>query len=105
MGACDYVLARATNGKFTITAQNVACGSTGVTCTKSVTVRAGAISIKLMRGSTIQVRKGEEKKQFRMCLVINSYIYIYIYIYIYYMSDEGKRITNNFVYSSGAKMG
>eukprot|EP00058_Branchiostoma_floridae_P011265 XP_002596753.1 hypothetical protein BRAFLDRAFT_73747 [Branchiostoma floridae] len=38
-GDCSYVLAKeAVNNSFTVTAENVPCGSSGVTCTKSVTV-------------------------------------------------------------------
>ncbi|CAG5895700.1 unnamed protein product [Menidia menidia] len=34
LGDCQYVLARETSGLFSVTAENVPCGSTGVTCTK-----------------------------------------------------------------------
>lgn len=40
-GSCSYVLARERRGLFSVTAENVPCGSTGVTCTKSVYVTVG----------------------------------------------------------------
>ena len=52
MGSCNYVLARDRGGAFAITAENVPCGSTGVTCTKSVNVVSYGTSIHL-----VQVRK------------------------------------------------
>ena len=33
-GSCSYILASHIDGDFLVTAENVACGSTGVTCTK-----------------------------------------------------------------------
>nr|XP_045582104.1 hemocytin-like isoform X3 [Procambarus clarkii] len=43
-GACDYILAKGSHtnkGHFDITVQNVACGTDGVTCAKSLTLRLG----------------------------------------------------------------
>lgn len=50
LGDCQYVLARETSGLFSVTAENVPCGSTGVTCTKSVTLSLGNTVIHLLRG-------------------------------------------------------
>lgn len=50
LGDCQYVLARETSGLFSVTAENVPCGSTGVTCTKSVTLSLGNTIIHLLRG-------------------------------------------------------
>lgn len=51
LGDCQYVLARETSGLFSVTAENVPCGSTGVTCTKSVSLSLGNTIIHLLRGS------------------------------------------------------
>lgn len=50
LGDCQYVLARETSGLFSVMAENVPCGSTGVTCTKSVTLSLGNTIIHLLRG-------------------------------------------------------
>lgn len=50
LGDCQYVLARETGGLFSVMAENVPCGSTGVTCTKSVTLSLGNTVIHLLRG-------------------------------------------------------
>lgn len=50
LGDCQYVLARETSGLFSVVAENVPCGSTGVTCTKSVTLSLGNTVIHLLRG-------------------------------------------------------
>lgn len=55
LGDCQYVLARETSGLFSVTAENVPCGSTGVTCTKSVTLSLGNTIIHLLRGKGGQV--------------------------------------------------
>lgn len=53
LGDCQYVLARETSGSFSVTAENVPCGSTGVTCTKSVTLSLGNTVIHLLRGRSV----------------------------------------------------
>ncbi|KAM6977691.1 SCO-spondin [Aplochiton taeniatus] len=55
LGDCQYVLAREASGLFTVTAENVPCGSTGVTCTKSVTLSLGNTVIHLLRGKAVTV--------------------------------------------------
>ncbi|CAL8292204.1 unnamed protein product [Lota lota] len=55
LGDCQYVLARETDGLFSVTAENVPCGSTGVTCTKSVTLSLGNTVIHLLRGKAVTV--------------------------------------------------
>nr|XP_054607227.1 SCO-spondin-like [Nothobranchius furzeri] len=55
LGDCQYVLVRETSGLFSVTAENVPCGSTGVTCTKSVTVNLGNTVIHLLRGKAVTV--------------------------------------------------
>ncbi|XP_029005418.1 SCO-spondin [Betta splendens] len=55
LGDCQYVLAREAGGLFSVTAENVPCGSTGVTCTKSVTLSLGNTVIHLLRGKAATV--------------------------------------------------
>uniref|UniRef100_A0A665VKH1 SCO-spondin n=1 Tax=Echeneis naucrates TaxID=173247 RepID=A0A665VKH1_ECHNA len=55
LGDCQYVLAMETSGLFSVTAENVPCGSTGVTCTKSVTLSLGNTIIHLLRGKAVTV--------------------------------------------------
>ncbi|XP_061570036.1 SCO-spondin [Cololabis saira] len=55
LGDCQYVLARESSGLFSVTAENVPCGSTGVTCTKSVTLSLGHTVIHLLRGKAVTV--------------------------------------------------
>ncbi|KAI3355049.1 hypothetical protein L3Q82_017927, partial [Scortum barcoo] len=55
LGDCQYVLARETGGLFSVVAENVPCGSTGVTCTKSVTLSLGNTVIHLLRGKAVTV--------------------------------------------------
>lgn len=58
-GACDYVLAKASLSNvesFVVSVKNVACGTTGVTCSKSVTLAVGEgarESITMTRGKTL----------------------------------------------------
>lgn len=49
-GDCEYLLARETTGLFTVTAENVPCGTSGVTCTKSVVVVMGNTVVHMLRG-------------------------------------------------------
>ncbi|XP_043922260.1 SCO-spondin-like [Protopterus annectens] len=55
LGDCEYILAHESNGLFTITAENVPCGTGGVTCTKSVLVTIGNTVIHMMRGKDVTV--------------------------------------------------
>ncbi|XP_028403857.1 mucin-2-like isoform X2 [Dendronephthya gigantea] len=54
-GACDYTLVQdecgGELGSFRVQAENVPCGSTGITCTKSITITLNDTQIKLVRGS------------------------------------------------------
>ncbi|CAH1263783.1 MUC5AC [Branchiostoma lanceolatum] len=55
-GDCSYVLAKeAVNNSFTVTAENVPCGSTGVTCTKSVAVIIDGTEILMSAGRVVRV--------------------------------------------------
>ena len=38
MGSCTYTLVEQFYGDFTVDAENVPCGTSGVTCTKSITI-------------------------------------------------------------------
>ncbi|KAI4898140.1 hypothetical protein NFI96_015403, partial [Prochilodus magdalenae] len=55
LGDCEYILAQETSGLFSVSAENVPCGSTGVTCTKSVTLTVGNTAIHLLRGKAVTV--------------------------------------------------
>ena len=54
MGACSYTLVNVP-GVFDVTVENVPCGSTGVTCTKSVTVTIASIKIHLVRDKDLVI--------------------------------------------------
>lgn len=53
LGDCEYVLVRENSGAFTVTAENVPCGTSGTTCTKSVVVLIGSMTVHLLRGKTV----------------------------------------------------
>ena len=55
MGACSYILVHEKTNKFTITAENVPCGSAGVTCTKSISVEGFNMHYKLIEVSLVCV--------------------------------------------------
>lgn len=55
MGQCNYILAKEKSGLFSITSENVPCGSTGITCTKSVTASVSGVKFHLVQGSSIRV--------------------------------------------------
>ncbi|KAM4544149.1 SCO-spondin [Fundulus diaphanus] len=55
LGDCQYVLAQENSGLFSVMAENVPCGSTGVTCTKSVTLSLANTVIHLLRGKAVTV--------------------------------------------------
>lgn len=50
-GGCEYILVRSKGSRnFSVLAENVACGSTGSTCTKIVTINLNKLKIKLIKG-------------------------------------------------------
>nr|XP_014342845.1 PREDICTED: SCO-spondin [Latimeria chalumnae] len=55
LGDCEYVLVRESSGLFTITIENVPCGTSSVTCTKSVIVGLGNTIIHMLRGKGVTV--------------------------------------------------
>ncbi|KAM9306065.1 SCO-spondin-like, partial [Gastrophryne carolinensis] len=55
LGDCQYVLTREDHGLFTVTTENVPCGTSGITCTKSVVVTIGNTIIHLLRGKEVTV--------------------------------------------------
>lgn len=59
-GACDYTLVQDecgnASGTFRIQAENIPCGSTGVTCTKSITITLNDTQITMVRGSQPTVK-------------------------------------------------
>ncbi|XP_062426817.1 LOW QUALITY PROTEIN: SCO-spondin-like [Rhea pennata] len=54
-GDCEYVLAREAGGLFSVTAENVPCGTGAVTCTKSVVVVLGSTVVHMLRGREVTV--------------------------------------------------
>ncbi|XP_004594559.2 SCO-spondin [Ochotona princeps] len=54
-GACEYLLVREASGRFSISAQNLPCGASGLTCTKSLTVRLESTIVHLLRGRAVMV--------------------------------------------------
>ena len=54
-GACEYILVQDEcgdePGSFRVQAENVPCGSTGITCTKSITITLDDAVIHLIKGS------------------------------------------------------
>uniref|UniRef100_H9GNM8 SCO-spondin n=1 Tax=Anolis carolinensis TaxID=28377 RepID=H9GNM8_ANOCA len=55
LGDCEYILVRESSGAFVVTAENVPCGTSGTTCTKSVVVLIGNTVIHLLRGKDVTV--------------------------------------------------
>ena len=49
-GVCSYILSRAKDRSFQIITENVKCGSTDVSCTKSVQISIRGQEINLVRG-------------------------------------------------------
>ncbi|CAF1170552.1 unnamed protein product, partial [Didymodactylos carnosus] len=52
-GNCQYYLAKEINNLFSVLAENVPCGTTGVTCTKSIIIDYKGASIDLVRGRNV----------------------------------------------------
>jgi hypothetical protein len=52
-GNCQYYLAKEINNTFMILAENVPCGSTGVTCTKNIIIDYLGSTIDLQRGRNV----------------------------------------------------
>uniref|UniRef100_A0ABM5GM22 SCO-spondin n=1 Tax=Pogona vitticeps TaxID=103695 RepID=A0ABM5GM22_9SAUR len=55
LGDCEYILVHEKNGAFTVTVENVPCGASGTTCTKSVVVVLGNTVVHLLRGKDVMV--------------------------------------------------
>ncbi|XP_072324712.1 LOW QUALITY PROTEIN: SCO-spondin [Scyliorhinus torazame] len=55
LGDCDYVLVEEHRNLFTVTAENVPCGTSRVTCTKSVVVIIGNTIIHLLKGKDVMI--------------------------------------------------
>ncbi|XP_006812370.1 BMP-binding endothelial regulator protein-like, partial [Saccoglossus kowalevskii] len=55
MGECNYLLTEEISGAFAVTAENVPCGTNGITCTKSVNVDIGSVKIHLLRYKEVTV--------------------------------------------------
>ncbi|KAI4585199.1 hypothetical protein MJG53_006733 [Ovis ammon polii x Ovis aries] len=55
-GACEYLLVREASGQFTVSAQNLPCGASGLTCTKALTVRLQGTIVHMLRGTRVLVQ-------------------------------------------------
>lgn len=49
-GACEYLLVREASGQFTVSAQNLPCRASGLTCTKALTVQLQSTVVHMLRG-------------------------------------------------------
>lgn len=49
-GACEYLLMREAGGQFTVSAQNLPCGASGLTCTKVLTMWLQSTVVHMLRG-------------------------------------------------------
>lgn len=50
-GSCEYILVRQRDAKgFCVTAENVPCGTTGITCTRSVKITVNGVHVNLIQG-------------------------------------------------------
>ena len=49
-GACECLLVREASGCFTVSAQDLPCGASGLTCTKALTVRLQSTIVHMLRG-------------------------------------------------------
>lgn len=53
-GACEYLLVREASGQFTVSAQSLPCGASGLPCTlpctKALTVRLQSTGVHMLRG-------------------------------------------------------
>ena len=49
-GACEYLLVGEASGLFTVSAQNLPCGASGLTCTKALAVRLEGTVVHILRG-------------------------------------------------------
>ncbi|VFV40639.1 Hypothetical predicted protein [Lynx pardinus] len=54
-GACEYLLVREASGQFTVSAQNLPCGASGLTCTKALTVQLQSTVVHMLRGRAVMV--------------------------------------------------
>ncbi|XP_045352374.1 SCO-spondin-like [Leopardus geoffroyi] len=54
-GACEYLLVREASGQFTVSAQNLPCGASGLTCTKALTVQLQSTIVHMLRGRAVMV--------------------------------------------------
>ncbi|XP_060592838.1 mucin-2-like [Ruditapes philippinarum] len=55
-GSCSYTMAKAIDGdnSFEVTVENMPCGSSGVTCTKSISITINGMTMKYVRGESIR---------------------------------------------------
>lgn len=95
-GVCDYVLAKGSLSKdetFDIFTQNVPCGTTGVTCSKSITVSVGEGASR----ETITLTRGKEmpKGKFKRFAVRKAGLFVFLDVPdlgLVLQWDEGTRV-------------
>ncbi|XP_053409722.1 SCO-spondin-like [Nycticebus coucang] len=54
-GACEYLLVREARKRFTVSAQNLPCGVSGLTCTKALAVHLESTVVHMLRGRAVTV--------------------------------------------------
>ncbi|XP_006887346.1 PREDICTED: SCO-spondin [Elephantulus edwardii] len=54
-GACEYLLVRDTSGRFSVSVQNLPCGDSGLTCTKTLKLQLEGTIMHLLRGRAVTV--------------------------------------------------
>ena len=75
-GSCRYWLAKAIDGTFSVQVENVPCGTTGVTCTKSVEIMIKDTRIHLIRGENVKIGNTQLNEQYvSEGLVVSTYSY------------------------------
>jgi len=100
LGDCQYVLAQETGGLFSVTAENVPCGSTGVTCTKSVTLSLGNTVIHLLRGRapnslTNQTRDNVWCRQAQICVNAAFHFFHFIFVWTIHVAGGEDLLAHN----------
>lgn len=54
-GSCKYFLVATEDNSFSVTVENVPCGTTSVTCTKSTVITIKSTVIHLIRGEQVKI--------------------------------------------------
>ncbi|XP_006822488.2 LOW QUALITY PROTEIN: uncharacterized protein LOC100375545 [Saccoglossus kowalevskii] len=96
-GECDYILSQTTSDnseKYRISAKNIKCGTSGVTCTKDIIIRIGTIhertTVKLIRGKDPQVMSQNGPPVEIVEMTIFTFVYTNIGLVVKW--DRGTRV-------------